>query len=176
MNNEWSDDDYDYDYDYGCSYNHDYDYKYQFHNDKKYTEIMYIHTTDYKQKYNIFLLVEKLFKDEISLYKDEYINSICVCYDIQNKQDVIKIGDKLKEIFPYSILGNYDLYLTLIFIYYSLLSEPGEEIFEGWFLNSHALNNMVVNKLYFILTTGDLIETNGDNLSKCVRRYFLGLL
>jgi hypothetical protein len=170
MNNEWSDDDYDY------RYNYKYDYEYESHYDKKYTEIMYIHTTDYKQKYNIFLLVENLFKHEISSYKKEYIETISICYSIENKQDVIKIGDKIKEIFPYNILGNYDLYLTLIFMYYSLLSEPGEEIFEGWFLNEHALNNMIVTNLYFILTTGDLIETNGDNLSKSVRRYFLGLL
>jgi hypothetical protein len=166
MDNEWSDDDYD----------DEFNYEHESYNKQKYTEIMYIHATNYTQKYEIFLLVEKIFKDEISLYKKEYIETISMCYSIQNKQDIIKIGDKIKEIFPYNILGNYDLYLTLIFIYYSLLSEPGEEIFEGWFLNEHALNNMIVTNLYFVLTTGDLIEINGDNLSKSVRRYFLGLL
>jgi hypothetical protein len=174
MNNEWSDDDDNYEYDYGYTYNYEYEYKTRY--EKKYAEIMYIHTTEPSKKYSIFLLVEKLFNDEISLYKKEYIETISMCYSIQDKQGIIKIGDKIKEIFPYNILGNYDLYLTLIFIYYSLLSEPGEEIFEGWFLNKHALNNMVVIKLYFMLTTGDLIEQNGNNLSKYVRRYFLGLL
>jgi len=166
INEEWSDDDYN---------DEEYEYFKQSYN-KIYTENMCIHTIDPIKKYNIFLIVEKLFKDEISSYNDEYIKSISICYSVQNKKDVIKIGDKIKEIFPYNILGNYDLYLTLIFIYYSLLGENGEEIFEGWFLNQHALNIIIVTKLYFVLTTGDLIEKNGNNLSRDVRRYFLGLL
>lgn len=167
MNNEWSDDEYDSDYEY-------YNFNKQKYG-KVYNEIMYVRTTEYTQKYNIFLLVEQIFKDEIALYRDEYINSISICYNVQNKKNVIEIADRIKLIFPYNMLGNYDLYLTLIFIYYSLLGEPSEELFSGGFIMNYACNCKLVTELYFALTTGELIENNGNNLSQYVRKYFLGL-
>ena len=173
MNDEWSD---DYDEDNVYDYNDDYEiYCKQHYNIKIYTEIMHIHVKEYTKKYNIFVLVEKLFKDEIDSYKDEYINSIGVCYNVLFKKDIIQIGDRIQQIFPYNTLGNYDLYLTLIFIYYSLLGEPGEEIFTGTFFIKYAFNEILVTNLYFMLTTDDLIEHNGNNLSKYVRKYFLGM-
>jgi len=175
MNDEWSENEWSEDDDH-----YDNDFEYEIYNSKQtyyknYNEIMYIHTIDPIIKHNIFVIVEKIFKDEILSYKDEYINSINICYSVQNKKDIIKIGDRIQEIFPYNMLGNYDLYLTLIFIYYSLLGEPGEEIFTGTFFIKYAFNEILVTNLYFMLTTDDLIEHNGNNLSKYVRKYFLGM-
>jgi hypothetical protein len=166
MNDEWSDDEYDDEYE---------NYSKQSYR-TIYTDIMYVHTTNYTIKHNIFVIVENIFKDEISSYLDEYINSISICYSIQNKTDVIEIGDKFQQIFPYNTLGNYDLYLTLIFIYYSLLAEPGEEIFTGSFFTRYAYNYILVTELYFVLTTGELFDNNGHNLSQIVRKYFLGII
>lgn len=168
MNDEWSDGDDEDDDEYEIYYK-------QHYNVKIYTENMYIRVKEYAKKYNIFVLVEKIFTEEIDSYKDEYINLIGICYNIQCKRDLIQFGDRIQQIFPYNTLGNYDLYLTLIFIYYSLLGEPGEEIFTGQFFLKYAFNEKLVTNLYFILTTNDLLEHNGNNLSRDVRKYFLGL-
>lgn len=171
MNNEWSDDE-DYD-EYECE---DYTKKniiniYTI----EHINLINIHTIDPVKKHNIFLIVEKLFKDEIASYPNEYIISTSICYNVQQKNLLIALGDKINKVFPYNILGNYDLYLTLIFTYHSLLEEPGEEIFTGFF-NRYAYNYTLVIELYFKLTTGDLFADNGDNLSRDVRRKILGLL
>jgi len=127
------------------------------------------------EKNHIFLIVEQLFTDEISLYLNEYIMSTSICFNVQHKEDLIALGDRIQKVIPYNLLGNYDLYLTLIFIYHSLLDEPGEDIFTGFF-NRYAYNYKLVTELYFKLTTGELIEDNGNDLSQDARRKILGFV
>ncbi len=167
LTNEWSDDDDDDDYYY------DYDNNI-IHNKIIDTPII-TSIVDPIEKNNIFLIVEQLFTDEISLYLNEYIITTSICFNVQYKEDLIALGDRIQLVFPYNLLGNYDLYLTLIFIYYSLLGEPGEDIFTGFF-NRYAYNYSLVTELYFQLTTGELIEANGNNLSQYTRRRLLGFI
>jgi hypothetical protein len=56
-----------------------------------------------------------------------------------------------------------------------LLDEPGEDIFTGFF-NRYAYNYKLVTELYFKLTTGELIEDNGNDLSQDARRKILGFV
>ena len=97
-----------------------------------------------------------------------------VCCGEAQAESMINLANRIKLTPPYNTLSDRDLYVTLIFIYYALLGEQRTDIFNMNFLSNHASNKELVVKLYIDLTTGDIIETSGKNLSQDVRRGFLG--
>lgn len=133
-------------------------------------------TTDKKiirENQMTFGTVEKLFRDEISNHP-RYEQNTVICCDEEHENELIQLAYRIKLTQPYNDLSDRDLYLTLIFIYYSLLGEQTEDIFTLDFLQKNAINKHLVQQLYLQLTTGDIIETTGRNLSQDVRRGFLG--
>ena len=132
-----------------------------------------INNTDFLQKQYIFGTVEKIFKRHIGKYPKTEINGV-ICCDEEQENEMITLADRIKLISPYNNLTNYDLYLTLIFIYYSLLEEQANDVFKTRFLMFYAMNKPLVRDLFFKLTTGDIIESDGNNLSQTVRRGYMG--
>jgi hypothetical protein len=120
-----------------------------------------------------FGTVEKMFRDEISNHP-RYEQNTVICCDEEHENELIQLAHRIKLTQPYNDLSDRDLYLTLIFIYYSLLGEQTEDVFTLDFLKKKSINKPLVEQLYLQLTTGDIIETNGRNLSQDVRRGFLG--
>lgn len=127
-----------------------------------------------KQQENNFQTIEKIFRDQISKYPD-IERTINICCDDDIESSFIDLGERIKRTYPYDTLSNSDLYLTLIYIYYSLVAgEQTEDIFDINFLRYYAINKDLVQDLYLKITTGDIIESNGRNLSRDIRRGLLG--
>ena len=125
-----------------------------------------------KQQENNFQTIEKIFRDKISKYPDVE-QRISICCDKDEEESLIELGERIKRTSPYNTLSDHDLYLTLIYIYYSLVAgEQTEDIFNIKFLQLYAINKDLVQDLYLKITTGDIIESNGINLSSAIRRGF----
>ena len=125
-----------------------------------------------KQQENNFQTIEKIFRDQISKYPD-IERTINICCDDDIESSFIDLGERIKRTSPYNTLSDHDLYLTLIYIYYSLVAgEQTEDIFNIKFLQLYAINKDLVQDLYLKITTGDIIESNGINLSSAIRRGF----
>jgi hypothetical protein len=131
-----------------------------------------------QEKQDIFLKVEKLYRDNLSRVLTEHANLEkyqLICCSEEEATEIINLGDRIHQTPPYNNLSYYDMYLTLILIYYSLLGEQTEDFLNTRFLNRYAYNKELVKDLYLKLTTGDIMEPNGINLSSLVRRSFFGM-
>ena len=53
------------------------------------------------------------------------------------------------------------------------MGEQTDEYFTTSFLTKISIDHPLVNELYLKLTAGDIIDSNGKNLSQDIRRYFL---
>lgn len=131
-----------------------------------------------RKKY-IFDVIEKQFREIITNRKKSNRRARpfdIICCTESMKHAIIWLGIRIKRNSHYTILSDSDLYLTLIYIWYSLLGEHGvENSFNMQFLLDNATNKELVEELYFTLTTGDMIEeSTGRNLSSDVRRGMLG--
>lgn len=120
----------------------------------------------------LFLEVEKLYTDEI-YRKTRSQTNINFCCDEETENDIIKMADIIKDIPDFSVLSYRDIYLVLIYTYYSLRFT---EQTEGWlkpaFFKKHVGNYELSKKLYLSITIGDII-VNGENLSSAIRRHIL---
>ena len=132
-----------------------------------------------KQKKHSFMTVEKLFRDSLSKKlsnRPHLERESLICCSDEDETVLMTMGDRIHQIPPYDTLSFYDIYLTMIFIYYTLLGEQTEDYFTIAFFNKYANDKKLVQDLYLKLTTGDIIEpTSGTNLSSFVRQTFFGL-
>ena len=123
-----------------------------------------------------FLQIEKLFNDEM-FRRNRARNTVYanLCCDDDDQTDIIQMSHLIKEIPEYNSLSYRDIFVVLIFIYYSLrFNEQSTDWLRMNFLNKNLINLELAKKLYYHLTIGDLYVEN-DNLSTAIRRHALGL-
>jgi len=121
-----------------------------------------------------FMKVEKLFTDE--LYRNtESQTDLNFCCDEDDEKNIIAITNHIKQTPEFSILSERDIFIVLIFIYYSLrFNEQTEDWLDIKFLENNLQNKELGNQLYLQITTGDIM-INGTNLSSAIRRYIMEL-
>lgn len=126
---------------------------------------------------------EKSFRDAENIILQKFArrispqrrNNFNVCCDENEKQMIQSFADKIRAIPEYSFVSLFDIYLTLIFTYYSLhLMEQTRDWLRTFDLEE-AIDSYTVNELYRDITIGDIIDENGNNISSEIRRAFMGL-
>lgn len=126
---------------------------------------------------------EKSFRDAENIILQKFArrispqrrNNFNVCCDENEKQMIQIFADKIRAIPEYSFVSLFDIYLTLIFTYYSLhLMEQTRDWLRTFDLEE-AIDSYTVNELYRDITIGDIIDENGNNISSEIRRAFMGL-
>ena len=122
--------------------------------------------------------VEKLFTDQLytrpgmTASISQYSN---ICCDENDETDIIRMGERIKRIPEFASLSFREVYIVLVYIYYSLrLNEQIKDWLPLNFLQEKLLNNQLALKLFIDITTGDIM-INGENFSSYVRRYILGM-
>ena len=130
-------------------------------------------------KKSIFAEAEDIFKKEIQrLLKTGYWTSeeiTNICCNEEERVNIMDIADIIKNIPPYDTLSYRDVYITIIYTYYSLnLNEQSKDWLENKILSKNTLQPELCNNLYLVITTGDL-EYKGVNLSSKIRRGMMGL-
>jgi len=140
-------------------------------NDERYIEaINIVRERDFERAEQFFL--EK-FAKRVDARRRNIFN---VCCNEQEKQMIKEFANKIKNIVEYSFVSLFDLYLTLIFAYYSLhLMEQTKDWLRTYDLDEGVIDSYTVNELYREITIGDLIDSEGNNLSSQIRRAFMGL-
>lgn len=140
-------------------------------NDERYIEaINIVRERDFERAEQFFL--EK-FAKRVDARRRNIFN---VCCNEQEKQMIKEFANKIKNIVEYSFVSLFDLYLTLIFAYYSLhLMEQTQDWLRTYDLDEGVIDSYTVNELYREITIGDLIDSEGNNLSSQIRRAFMGL-
>lgn len=73
-----------------------------------------------ENKKRTFLEVERLFKSEMRYYPAWLTGTFNICCDETEQRDIIEIGDTIKTIPQFSSLSFRNIYLVLIYVYYSL--------------------------------------------------------
>jgi len=130
-------------------------------------------------EHQTFLEVEELFRDELyrkAAQRGAKTTSINVCCEEQDETDIIHMANFIRQIPEYANLSLRDIFIVLIYIYYSLrLNEQTED----WWLKTNFLQLNLYNKdlgknLYYNIVTGDILMPDGRNLSSLIRRYVLG--
>jgi hypothetical protein len=126
---------------------------------------------------------EKSFRDAENIILQKFArrvsperrNNFNVCCNEDEKHMIQSFADKIRTIPEYSFVSLFDIYLTLIFTYYSLhLMEQTRDWLRTFDLEE-ALDSYTVNELYRDITIGDIIDDNGNNISSEIRRAFMGL-
>jgi hypothetical protein len=126
------------------------------------------------------LLKQKLFKSIEKFFKRNTLRNIpeheaILCCDDEMRNKLIMAGDRIIRIPAYRSIEHQDLYLTLIFTFYAMLGEQIDDIYDTMFLKRNAKNPALVEQLFIDLTTKDMLEADGTNLSSFVRKMLLGL-
>jgi len=134
---------------------------------------------DESSKKNIFAEAEDIFKKEIQrLLKTGYWTSeeiTNICCNEEERVNIMHIADIIKNISPYDTLSYKDMYMTIIYTYYSLnLNEQTKDWLENKVLSKNTSQPELCDNLYLAITTGDL-EYKGVNLSSKIRRGMMGL-
>lgn len=128
---------------------------------------------EYKEKdfYDAESVFLSLFFDRVGSNGRRNFNRCCN----EREKHMIQIyASKIHELTKYKPLSLFDIYLTLIFAYYSLhLMEQTEDWLRTYDLEN-ANNKELSNKLYKDITIGDIIDGEGNNLSSEIRRAFMG--
>lgn len=119
-----------------------------------------------------FLSAEKLFTDEL-FRKTQNQTNLNTCCDANDENIMIEMATHIREVPQFSTLSLKDIFIVLIFTYYSLrYNEQTEEWLTTGFLNRILYNKELGKQLYFQITTGDIM-VNDDNLSSAIRRYIM---
>jgi hypothetical protein len=140
------------------------------------------------KKSDLFLKVEKLFTDELyrksDIYdkyakknKNPFSTNFNFCCTDEDERDMIIMGDMIKTHPKYKSLGYREIYLVLIYVYYSLrYNEQTEDWLRMSFLKYHMTqpNFNKAKELYIDITVRDIM-VNGENLSVKIRRFIMGL-
>jgi hypothetical protein len=143
-----------------------------------------------ENKKRTFLQVERLFKGEMRYYPAWLTGTFNICCDETEKRDIIEIGDRIKTIPEFESLSFRNIYLVLIYIYYSLnLNEQSTDWLNMKFLsdnveydeddeydeeNEEYKTVKLCKKLYYDITTGDIM-INNSNFSSDLRRKIMGM-
>ena len=123
--------------------------------------------------------VEKLFTDK--MYQRPGMTTaisqnLNICCDDTDRTDIIRMGERIKTMPEFASLSFRQIYIVLVFIYYSLrLIEPPNDWLPLKFLPEKLLYNQLALKLFIDITIGDIM-INGQNFSSAVRRHANGML
>ena len=119
-----------------------------------------------------FLSAEKLFIDEL-FRKTQNQPNLNICCDDNDENIIIEMATHIREVPQFSNLSLKDIFIVLIFTYYSLrYNEQTEEWLTTGFLNRILSNKELGKQLYFQITTGD-ITVGYHNLSSAIRRHIM---
>jgi hypothetical protein len=126
---------------------------------------------------NTFSEVEKIFSQEY-YEKNNTSNQINgnLCCDDDDENNMRTMASNIKRVVEFNILSDRDIYIVLIFIYYSLrFNEQTTDWLKTNFLSTKLTNKELGNKLFIDITIGDII-LDGQNLSSAIRSYILGIV
>lgn len=85
------------------------------------------------------------------------------------------MAENIKRVPEFATLSDRDIYIVLIFTFYSLrLNEQTRDWLNTGFLKTNLVNKELGNKLFLDIATND-ITLDGQNFSSAIRRYILGL-
>jgi hypothetical protein len=137
--------------------------------------------SDYQIKFDNKKTPNEIFKERIKRAENPLqIAKMRICCNLVERRDIMLITDYIKLIPTYNILSTRDIYLVLVYIYYSL--RYGEQTDDYLGLNTLLRNIPQANRnlaedLYIKLTAGDIMLDHPNiidgNLSKMVRRNVL---
>jgi hypothetical protein len=121
----------------------------------------------------LFTFVETLFISYLhETIKPEYVEEENICCNETEKCFIKFYAKLLKTLEPYKKMSKRDIFLTLIYIYYSLnLNEPTADWLTMHFLKENSDNELETINLYVEITSGDI----QINISSCIRRQMMGL-
>ena len=128
----------------------------------------------------LFTEAQDLFTTEFTrrtrqiAFSKSYFNFCC---DESVKRIIIQMTRIIKNIPEFSTLSSKDIFIVIIFTYYSLaLNEQTKDWLKTEFLERVLPEEHLVLalSLYFQITTGDIM-VNGNDFSETIRRIFLGL-
>ena len=130
-------------------------------------------TLNEKTKKKTFLQVEKIFINEMFKKTRDQTN-FNICCDNNDEKDIIKMGNIIKKQSEYNFLSFRDIIFVLIYTYYSLrYNEQTENWLNLTFFDKNILTNIpLAKKLYFDITTGDIL-INNRNLSSYIRLHVM---
>ena len=98
-----------------------------------------------------------------------------ICCDDSDRTDIIRMGERIKTMPEFASLSFRQIYIVLVFIYYSLrLNEQPKDWLPLKFLPEKLLYNQLALKLFIDITIGDIM-INGQNFSSAVRRHAIGM-
>jgi hypothetical protein len=121
-----------------------------------------------------FAEVQDLFTNEMNR-KTHSQRDLNLCCDDHDEENMINMANTIIQIPEFSGLSLSDIFIVLIFIYYSLrFNEQTEDWLNTEFLINNLQNKELGNQLYLQITTGDIMF-NGVNLSSSIRRYIMEL-
>ena len=124
-------------------------------------------------KERMFIGVENLFKKDV--LKESKESEAILCCDEEMRAKLMDIAERIIKLPKYRSVKLHDVYMALIFTFYSLLGEQTEDVFDTEFFYGKAFNALDPHNIFLDLTTGDIEEADGTNLSQVVRRMLLGL-
>lgn len=128
------------------------------------------------RKERMFIKLQKLFEDQIELFlKPHELPNAIICCDEEMRTKLMDISERIIRMPMYSSAKLHDVYMGLIFTFYSLLGEQTEDAFDTHFFYGKAFDARIPNKIFLDLTIGDITEADGTNLSQYVRKMLLGL-
>ena len=131
---------------------------------------------NYLEKSDLISLIDKKFINEFNTVTEDYEKYILNFGCDDNTDNIIIIGDIIKNKTEFYKLELYDIYSVIIYIIYSLrLNEQTTDWLFFNFLEKNTYNKPDSIKLYFDITIGDIMIDN-YNLSSKIRRYIMGMM
>lgn len=124
------------------------------------------------------IIVEKVISYFNSIVKyrvDSIIEDVNLCEEC-HISTFIEMAELLQR--KYRYLSTRDSYITIVYTYFLLnLSEPNEETILVSIneYNNYADDPTMVNFLFFAITTNEIINENGINISSRIRRKMFGM-
>lgn len=138
---------------------------------RAYRESLELH----EKKERTFISLQKLFEKQIrDFFEPSELPNVIVCCDEEMRNKLMEFAERINKIPKYRSEKIHDIYMALIFTFYSLLGEQTEDAFGTEFLIGKGFNPRLPYELFLELTIGDLMEENGTNLSQNIRRSLLG--
>lgn len=137
-----------------------------------------------EQKKDLFLRVEKMYLDYYYQETRRVPNrqqKMNLCCNKQDERDIIAMGDHIKDVFMYSRMSLQDIYVVLIYVYYSLRynEQTDYEWLSGKFLVMNTMNPTLSKQLLYEIIAGDIIVNTQnfttENLSSAIRKRVLGI-
>ena len=117
--------------------------------------------------------VEDFFKYKLlNTVPKKYISDINICCSSLEFISLLKIANSLKNI--YEMIDDKDICIAVIYTYYALtLGEQSIDFIKPKIYMDYAESPKDIKYLVTNITAGDIIDDDGENISKKIRQFML---